>query len=147
MARRPRKISIRLSRLLVMEEPCLALQPTCITGERAICTDEPVAWHNDRHRIESIGRSDGTRRHRTANAQSKLPIRKHRPWRNRPQRLPDLLLKSGPTGGHRDYIERSQIAGQIGAHAVAKAMRIIQVGQLEWPVVPLQQLQHTRLAI
>jgi hypothetical protein len=87
---------------LVVEQPSLAVEATTVAGQRAVRTDDSVAWDNDRYRIAVVRSTDGARASGLPDRVRNVAVAgRHSGW-NVAQRPPDLELKWGTVRRQRE---------------------------------------------
>src|SRR5690348_3573410 len=80
---------------LAREQSPFTVYTPSISSQPAICPDDTVAGHNQRHWIMRAGARDGADRGRLANGVGDLSVRACLPIGNGAQRRPDMRLKGG----------------------------------------------------
>ena len=101
---------------LELEQRPLALQATAVAGQRTVETDHPVAGHDDRDRVGSVGRADRAGCYPpfalVAEPLGERPVGRGRPVGN-PRKLgPHAALERRPARPQGE-IKRTVIAGEI----------------------------------
>src|SRR5260370_42355637 len=81
------------SRAFQLQKFFFGFQPATVAGERAVCSDDPVAWHNNGDGIVMIGLANGAEGARAAYLFGQLRIRAGVAVGNAAQRVPALLLE------------------------------------------------------
>src|SRR5690606_2341368 len=147
--KRPLSRSIIRARLrrFVRQQPALALQPACVTGQGSLGADDAVAGHDDPDRIGSVGQPHGAHRRGLADGLRQLAVAPGPSRRNGAQRRPDRALEVGAAGLHGEAVQRRQVAVEIGGDGVPHPLRRAAGRQLNLAVMTGQQRHHPRLIV
>src|SRR5258708_30180822 len=139
--------------LLESEQLLFGLQAPSIARELAVRADRAMAWDQDRHRIRSVGVSNGTRCRRASDARRDLAIAARGACGNCAQLTPYAELKRSPADVQRHFASRG-LAAQIAQHGlcgrphrsvVADDFRLAEVAA-QFALLPLVGLMHRKRA-
>src|SRR5262249_39637504 len=92
-------------RVLVLQEPALALDPSAVAAQPPVGGDDAVARHHQRDRILAVGGAHRAYGLRAADAARQLSIRPGGANRDPAQRRPDTLLERGAAEIDGDIVE------------------------------------------
>src|SRR3954452_2116939 len=78
---------------LVVEQPCLAVEPPAVPGQGAVAADDAVAGDDDRDRVAAVGEADGTCGAGTPDASRQLAVADPLTEGDAHQLVPDAALE------------------------------------------------------
>ncbi len=102
----------------MLEQPFLTVEPAAVSTEGSIGGDDAVAGNHDGNGVPPVRGPDRPRRPRAADPPGELRVAHGLAERNRPQALPDQVLKR--RAGHRErQLEIAKLALEIGSQLLA----------------------------
>jgi hypothetical protein len=118
-----------MARAFECEQKGLAVEAAGESREMAARADDAMARRDDCHRVPAVGGADGTDRGGMPDLGGDLFVRSRLAERDRPQRVPDFLLKrrAGHVECQREHLPAAgEVFGQLpldlGEHRVAAAL-------------------------
>jgi hypothetical protein len=125
----------------------LRAQAACVTREFAIGTDDSVAGQDDRDRIQAIGHAYRPHGFGAAELLGQVTVGGDVTGWNRPQSLPDLLLKFRAARLDGQGVQAMQIPREVSPEAIAHVPWARDRLQLHLTVAFVQQRHHAVFAV